>query len=69
MTLRHHPHLRVVQHDKPALLVHLGIEREQRAQRWLYRLGTLAVAVAVLGGSAAIAAALAALSRLVGGGK
>lgn len=66
MTLRHHPRLVIVQHDKPAL-VHLGIEREQRAQRWLYRLGTLAVAVAVLGGSAAVAAGLAALSRLVGG--
>lgn len=67
--LRHHPRLRVVAHEKPELLRHAGIEREQRAQRWLYRLGTLAVAVAVLGGSAAIATALVALSRLVGGGK
>lgn len=67
--LRHHPRLVVVQHDAPHLLRHAGIEREQRAQRWLYRLGTLAVAVAVLGGSALMAAGLVALSRLVGGGK
>lgn len=66
--LRHHPGLRIVAHDRPQLLVHLGIEREQRAQ-WLYRLGTLAVAVSVLGVSVAVVAVAAALGRLVGGGR
>lgn len=67
--LRHHPRLRVVQHDAPHLLRHAGVEREQRAQRWLYRLGALAVSMAVLGAGVAVIAAAVALGRLVGGGK
>lgn len=66
--LRHHPRLRIVAADPTdALGDRPDVRRELRARRWLYRLGTIAVAVAVLGGSAAVAAGLAALSRLVGG--
>lgn len=65
---RYHPRIRVVQSDPTdALGDHPDVRRELTARRWLYRLGALAVAVAVLGGSALVAAGLVALSRLVGG--
>jgi len=68
--LRHHPRLRIVQADlTDALGDHPDTRRTLRAQRWLYRLGALAVSMAVLGAGVAVIAAAVALGRLVGGGK
>lgn len=67
--LRYHPRLRVVQSDPTDVLGdHPDVSR-LRAQRWLYRLGSLAVAIVVLGAGVAVISVAVALGRLIGGGK
>lgn len=68
--LRHHPRLRVVQSDPTdALGDHPETARAWSRQRWMYRLGALAMAVSVLGASAALVAGVAALGRALGGAR
>lgn len=50
-----------------ALGDHPDVQRELTARRWLYRLGAIAVSMAVLGVGVAVISVAAALGRLVGG--
>lgn len=49
VSLRFHPRLRVVQHDKPEMLrLHPEIEREWSMRRWTYNVGGVVVAAGAL---------------------
>lgn len=61
---RRHPHLRVVQHDKPEMLrLHPAIERELKARAVVRRGCALAAFVAVLGLTWLLAVAIVAVAK------